>query len=35
MAWYQDPVQVVLVVFVASGMAYLGYKLVKLILDSL
>lgn len=34
MVWYQDPVQVVLVTFVAAGMAYLGYRLVKLILDS-
>ena len=35
MAWYQDPLQVVLVAFVGAGMAYLGYRLVKVILDAL
>lgn len=33
MAWYQDPVQFVLVAFIASGMAYIGYRLVKWILS--
>ncbi len=35
MAWYQDPVQVVLVAFVAAGMAYMGYRLARMIIDLL
>jgi hypothetical protein len=33
LAWYENPVELVLVVFIASGMAYLGYRLAKLILN--
>ena len=32
MTWYQDPLQFIIVVFVAGGMAYLGYRLAKEIL---
>ena len=33
--WYQDPLMFVMIMFVASGMVYLGYRLVKTILDHL
>jgi len=33
MMWYDDPVMVVLIVFLAAGFGYLGYRLAKMILD--
>ena len=33
--WYDDPVTFILVVFVAAGFGYLGYRLVKMILDEI
>jgi len=31
--WYENPVMVVLVSFVVSGMGYLGYRFAKIILE--
>jgi len=35
MAWYEDPVMFIVVVFAAASLGYLGYRFMKYLLEEL